>query len=60
MSAIQITAEDKTYAYIRPESILAIVQLKLIPDDLWPTIIDRVQIMNEIENRLRPVKPKKK
>ncbi len=57
---MQINAEDKTYAYIRPESVLAIVQLKLIPDDLWPMIIDRVQILNETENRLRPVKPKKK
>lgn len=59
-SALQVTAEDKTYAYIRPEAIAAIVRLRLIPEDQWGMILDRAQILNEIENRLRPVRKKKK
>lgn len=60
LSANLVTAEDKTYSYIRPEAIESALRLRLIPQDMWPTISERVMILNEIENQLKRVRKQKK
>ena len=59
-SANQVAADDKTYLYLRPESIEAIMRMQQIPLDDRAEMFRRVLLLQDMANQLRPNRPKKR
>ena len=57
-SAEQVEAEDKTYIYFRPSEIESLMRIYAVPKIEWPSVLDRVQVLQDIANNQRPRRPK--
>ena len=58
-SAKQVDAEDKTYFYVEPNHVEAVMRLKGVPECDLEMVFDRVLLLQSESNRLRPRRPKK-
>lgn len=58
-SAEQISAEDKTYVYLRPADIEALFRVHSIPSYEQPELLKKVLLLQDEANRLKPNRPRK-
>lgn len=57
-SAEQRAAEDKTYFYLRPETVESLMRVHGVPEDERARVMEGVQILQQVANERRPLRPK--
>ncbi len=58
-SAQQVTAEDKTYIYIRIADAEALMRMREVPREDREALLSKLLVLQGIANRLRPLHPRK-
>jgi len=58
-SAEQVSAEDKTYVYLRPADIEALFRVHSIPLYEQPELLKKVLLLQDEANQLKPNRPRR-
>jgi len=56
-ASIQVSATNKTYMYIRPAEVEAIMRMRCIPEEEREPVLQKVQLLEGIKNDKTPNMP---
>lgn len=59
-SAARVEADRKTFVYMRPVDLIALFQIYDVDEDQYSDVMEKLRIMQEIANELRPKHKKSK
>ncbi len=59
-SATQVSTDKRTLFYLRPEAVAAILEMRDVPVEERGRVFRDVQVLQDIENEIRPSKPRKR